>query len=161
MSVYYYTTKADAWEFSLFWNKRAWHLGQAILHKKLKKVVAFFNRKVNKEIGRFFVKKFGSGIHVSTRFSMREIIIVKIKISSKNRKSPYHLSKRGGFSYIRWIIELKHLNQNEKRARPHRWQEGEKLNRVSQKQASKGILFCGVLDAQTGHSPHRHRLQRL
>jgi len=31
-------------------------LRQAILHKKFKKVVAFLNRKVNKEIERFFVK---------------------------------------------------------------------------------------------------------
>jgi len=30
-------------------------LKQAILHKKFKKVVAFLNRKVNKEIGRFFI----------------------------------------------------------------------------------------------------------
>ena len=56
---------------------------------------------------------------------------------------------------------VRHLNQSRKRARQHRLQGGEKLNRASQKQASKGILFCGVPDAQTGHSPHRHRLQRL
>ncbi|KEQ44398.1 hypothetical protein SK141_1780 [Streptococcus oralis] len=31
-------------------------LKQAILHKKFKKVVAFLNRKVNKEIEKFFVK---------------------------------------------------------------------------------------------------------
>jgi len=27
------------------------------------------------------------------------------------------------------------------------------LNRASQKQASKGIFFCGVPDVQTEHSP--------
>jgi len=31
-------------------------LRQAILHKKFKKVISFLNRKVNKEIERFFVK---------------------------------------------------------------------------------------------------------
>ncbi len=34
-------------------------------------------------IGKDLRKKFGSGIYVSTRFSMREINIVTIKISSK------------------------------------------------------------------------------
>ena len=56
---------------------------------------------------------------------------------------------------------LKYSNQSKIRTRPHRSPGEEKLNRASQKQASKGILFCGVPDAQTGHSPHRHRLQRL
>jgi len=56
---------------------------------------------------------------------------------------------------------LKNSNQSKIRTRPHRLQGGEKLNRESQKQASKGILFCGVPDAQTRHSPHRHKLQRL
>lgn len=35
----------------------------------------------------------------------------------------------------------KHLIQSRKRARQHRLQGGEKLNRASQKQASKGIFF--------------------
>jgi len=35
--------------------QKALPLRQAILHKKFKKVVAFLNRKVNKEIERFFV----------------------------------------------------------------------------------------------------------
>ena len=47
----------------------------------------------------------------------------------------------------------KHLNQSRKRARQHRLQGGEKLNRASQKQASKGIFFCGIPDVQTEHSP--------
>ena len=49
-------------------------------------------------IGKDLRKKFGSGIYVSTRFSMREINIVTIKISSKYTESPSHLSRRGGFS---------------------------------------------------------------
>jgi len=35
--------------------QKALSLRQAILHKKFKKVVAFLNRKVNKEIERFFI----------------------------------------------------------------------------------------------------------
>jgi len=46
--------------------QKALPLRQRGRHKNFKKVVDFLNRKVNKEIGRFFVKKFGSGIHVST-----------------------------------------------------------------------------------------------
>ena len=56
---------------------------------------------------------------------------------------------------------LKYLSQSKIQTRPHRSQGEGKTNTESRKQASKGILFCGVPDAQTGHSPHRHRLQRL
>ena len=56
---------------------------------------------------------------------------------------------------------LKYSIQSKIRTRPHRSLGEGKMNTESQKQASKGILFCGVPDAQTRHSPHRHKLQRL
>ena len=79
----------------------------------------------------------------------------------KNTKTASSIKTRWFFCISREIIDFKRLNQSRKRARQHRLQGGEKLNRASQKQASKGTLFCGVPDAQTGHSPHRHKLQRL
>ena len=56
---------------------------------------------------------------------------------------------------------LKYSIQSKIRTRPHRSLGEGKTNTESRKQASKGILFCGVPDAQTRHSPHRHKLQRL
>ena len=93
---------------------------------------------------------------------MLEIIVITIKIAPKNKKKSIpSIKTRWIFCISRGIIDFRHLNQSRKRARQHRLQGGEKLNRESQKQASKGILFCGVPDAQTGHSPHKHKLQRL
>ena len=47
----------------------------------------------------------------------------------------------------------KHLIQSKIQTKRHRLRGGEKASRESQKQASKGIFFCGVPDIQTEHSP--------
>lgn len=47
----------------------------------------------------------------------------------------------------------KHLIQSKIQTKRHRLRGGEKASRESQKQASKGIFFCGVPDVQTEHSP--------
>ena len=55
LSVYYYTTKASAWEFFFILKQKFLPLKQAILTKNSKSC-SFLNRKVNKEIEKFFVK---------------------------------------------------------------------------------------------------------